>query len=121
MGILARNRERRDRADSGEFLARRDGRVVDGGGLENGRIGCDVAVIFCRYFGGLKSSRLGHNRRALSSVRVKPDNRSRERSYHFSKTRPLSPRPVTLRRHVIGECRHVAAARTANEIADELL
>ena len=26
----------------------RDGRVVDGGGLENGRIGYDVAVIFCR-------------------------------------------------------------------------
>ena len=28
---------------------RRDGRVVDGGGLENGRIGYDIAVIFCRF------------------------------------------------------------------------
>jgi hypothetical protein len=33
--ILVRNRERRDRVNLARFSTRRDGRVVDGGGLEN--------------------------------------------------------------------------------------
>ena len=67
--------------------------------LKTGRIGYDIAVIFCRRCSVLKSSISGHNPRVLTpfEFRLITDRGSASLSCKF---RPVFPVPLTLPRHM---------------------